>query len=79
MEAMHSLPRTLIQNQTEDYIHYTQRTRLLGFVDDIEFYFPEGAQTIQYRSSSRVGHGDMGTNEKRIHTFAYHYNNAQVD
>ena len=38
----------------------------MRFVDDTEFWFDPAAQVVQVRSSSRVGHGDLGVNRERI-------------
>ncbi|MGL5034155.1 MAG: DUF1499 domain-containing protein [Microcystaceae cyanobacterium] len=60
------VPRTQIVEQSEDYIRAESSSRLLGFVDDVEFYFPENEKLIQVRSSSRLGQSDLGVNRQRI-------------
>lgn len=48
------------------YLHFTDKSPLFGFVDDVEFlYFPK-QETLYFRSSSRVGKSDLGANKKRI-------------
>ncbi|MEC7418575.1 MAG: DUF1499 domain-containing protein, partial [Pseudomonadota bacterium] len=42
------------------------RTRLLRFVDDVEFELREEAGIIAVRSASRVGYSDLGANRRRI-------------
>jgi len=37
----------------------------MGFVDDVEFFFPDTA-VIHMRSASRVGYSDFGANRKRL-------------
>jgi len=49
-----------------EYLHVEFRSRLLGFVDDVEFYLPSGVQQVEVRSASRLGWWDMGVNRKRI-------------
>ena len=49
-----------------DYLYAQFTTRLLKFVDDVEFWYDPTARVIQVRSASRVGKGDMGVNRKRI-------------
>ena len=49
-----------------DYLYAQYTTRLMKFVDDVEFWYDPAAQAIQVRSASRVGKGDMGVNRKRI-------------
>jgi len=34
----------------------------------VEFVFDNGEKTIQFRSASRLGYGDMGVNRKRMET-----------
>ena len=49
-----------------DYLYAQYTTRLMKFVDDVEFWYDPAARVIQVRSASRVGKGDMGVNRKRI-------------
>ncbi|SHO49502.1 DUF1499 domain-containing protein [Desulfopila aestuarii] len=56
---------TIILDEPE-YLHVEFRSRLLGFVDDVEFYFPPKLQQVEVRSASRLGWWDMGVNRKRI-------------
>ena len=49
-----------------DYLYAQFTTKLMKFVDDVEFWFDPAANVIQVRSASRVGRGDMGVNRKRI-------------
>lgn len=55
-----------IEKSTASYIHATATTKLLGFVDDLEFLLSEKEGKIYLRSASRVGYSDMGTNRKRM-------------
>jgi uncharacterized protein (DUF1499 family) len=41
-------------------------TRLLKFVDDVEFWFDPANEVIQVRSASRIGRSDLGVNRQRI-------------
>ena len=56
---------TLIEIQ-DDYLRAEARTRLLRFVDDVEFELREEAGIIAVRSASRVGYSDLGANRRRI-------------
>lgn len=58
--------RTLIVNETDSYLHAECRSRVFGFVDDAEFYFPEEEHIIHVRSAARVGYSDFGVNRKRV-------------
>ena len=48
------------------YLYAQFTTRLMKYVDDVEFWFDPAANVIHVRSASRVGRGDMGVNRKRI-------------
>ncbi len=58
--------RVRIVLEQEDYLHATFRTPLLGFIDDVEFYRDRDKGRIEYRSASRMGYHDMGTNAARM-------------
>ena len=49
-----------------DYLYAQYTTKLMRYVDDVEFWFDPAAKVIQVRSASRVGRGDLGVNRKRI-------------
>ena len=61
-----STPRTSIVEERADYLYVEFSSRLLGYVDDVEFYFPPDEQIIHLRSASRLGYSDLGVNRKRI-------------
>jgi uncharacterized protein (DUF1499 family) len=48
------------------YLYAQFTTKLMRYVDDVEFWFDPAANVIQVRSASRVGRGDLGVNRKRI-------------
>jgi len=54
-----------ISEHKEYYIAATYRSRLFGFVDDVEFRIEPQQQLIHLRSASRQGHSDLGANRKR--------------
>ncbi|MEO8038050.1 MAG: DUF1499 domain-containing protein [Betaproteobacteria bacterium] len=58
--------RTRIVTQTTDYLYAEYESALLGFVDDVEFWFPPGTKVIHVRSASRLGYSDLGANRARI-------------
>jgi uncharacterized protein (DUF1499 family) len=65
-KIIHSMKRTKIVKETDSYLHVEFRSALFRFVDDVEFYFDEGAKLIQVRSASRIGYSDLGVNRRRI-------------
>jgi uncharacterized protein (DUF1499 family) len=63
-KAVEAFPRTTIIEARNDYLYAEFRTRLLRYVDDVEFYFD--GQVIHVRSCSRLGRRDFGVNRKRV-------------
>lgn len=61
-----AMPRTIIITTEPEYIYAEFRTRLLRFVDDVEFYLDDAAKLIHFRSASRLGRGDLGVNRQRM-------------
>ncbi|SRR5258706_5725765 len=59
-------PNATIVETRPDYLYAEYASALLGFVDDVEFYFPPGGNIIHVRSASRLGYSDFGVNRKRI-------------
>lgn len=66
LDIINDLPRTTIVSDKPTYIHAEFRSNVWRFVDDVEFYFDEETQTIQFRSASRLGYGDAGVNRSRM-------------
>ena len=66
LKVLTVVPRTIVTQQTEDYIRIESSSRLLGFVDDGEFYFPANAKVIHLRSAARLGESDFGVNRRRL-------------
>lgn len=58
-----------VVESTEEYVHAVFITPVMRFRDDVEFYLPEGTQTIHFRSASRLGYGDLGKNRERMEAF----------
>ena len=63
-KAVESMPRTRIVLAHSNYLYAEFRSKLLGFVDDVEFFF-EGA-VVHVRSASRLGRRDFGVNRARV-------------
>jgi len=66
VKIVKATPSTTIVTQTADYLYVEYESQLLGFVDDVEFWFEPNAKTIQVRSASRLGLSDFGVNRSRI-------------
>ncbi|XP_071736072.1 uncharacterized protein [Rutidosis leptorrhynchoides] len=72
-ELLEVIKATKVDNYTptvvekkDDYIRVEYESPILGFVDDVEFWFPPGKKPlVQYRSASRIGLG-FDANKKRV-------------
>ena len=56
---------TVIQHEGS-YLYAEFRTKIMRYVDDVEFVFDEKAGLIHVRSASRLGRRDFGVNRARI-------------
>lgn len=63
---INSLERTKIVEQTDNYLHAEFTSKIMKYVDDVEFYIDEENKIIHFRSASRVGYSDIGVNRKRM-------------
>lgn len=62
-----------ITERKPDYLRAEARTRWMGFVDDLEFWFNPARQVIEVRSASRLGRKDFGVNRERIEAIRQAY------
>lgn len=65
-QVVQSMPRTKVTADEGSYLRVEYTSLVFRFVDDVEFVIDEATHTIQFRSASRVGRGDMGVNRKRM-------------
>lgn len=59
------MERSKINTVSDDYLYAEFSSKLMGFVDDVEFYAPPGESVIHTRSAARLGKSDLGVNRKR--------------
>ena len=71
--VIRSFPRSRIASQTDTYLHAEFRSRVFGFVDDLELAIDEPAGLVHFRSASRVGHSDLGVNRHRMEEIRRRY------
>jgi len=64
-KIVESLERSTIVAESDNYLHIEFKSAIMGFVDDVEFYFPK-EKVIHVRSASRLGYSDLGVNRKRV-------------
>lgn len=65
-QVVDSMERTTIIEETDTYLYAEFQSKLMGFVDDVEFYVDSAANVVQVRSASRLGQSDAGVNRKRV-------------
>ena len=70
----------IISSVNDDYLWATFRSRLFGFVDDLEARVDEENHRIHLRSASRIGYSDFAANRRRVQRIqqrlAIHLNQA---
>lgn len=66
--VVEAMPGAKIVETRDDYLYAQFTTMVLGFVDDVEFWFDPQQRVLQLRSASRVGRKDFGVNRARIET-----------
>ncbi len=65
-KAVESMRNSTVIRQEGNYLYAEFRSRLMRFVDDVEFYFDEKAGLIHVRSAARLGRRDFGVNRVRV-------------
>ena len=64
---------TIITKQ-DNYLYAEFQTKVLKFIDDVEFVLDESASVIQMRSASRLGRKDLGANRNRLEVVRRKFN-----
>jgi uncharacterized protein (DUF1499 family) len=65
-EAAADLPRSVVVERDDGYLHAQVSSALFGFVDDLELLRLKEGQEVQARSISRLGDSDLGVNARRL-------------
>lgn len=65
-EALSPVSGARIISERGDYLYVEFTTRLMGFVDDVEFLADPLLGVVHVRSASRLGYSDLGVNRARI-------------
>lgn len=58
--------RVKIVDEREGYLRAEFTSKVIGFVDDVEFLLDAPARVVHVRSASRLGYRDFGVNRGRI-------------
>jgi uncharacterized protein (DUF1499 family) len=67
-----------IETLEQRYLWATFRSRVFGFVDDLELRLVANQQIIHVRSASRIGYSDLGVNRRRLARLRTRFN-ALID
>ncbi len=65
-QVLEAMEGTSIIEETGNYLYAEFKSKLMGYVDDVEFYLDQESNTVQVRSASRLGKSDLGVNRKRV-------------
>jgi uncharacterized protein (DUF1499 family) len=65
-KAVESMPRTSVVRVEPGYLYAEFSSKLMGFVDDVEFLADPVKGVVHVRSASRLGRRDFGVNRERI-------------
>ena len=65
-KSVEGMEGATVIRQDATYLYAEFRTRLMRFVDDVEFVFDDKAGLIHVRSASRLGRRDFGVNRARV-------------
>jgi uncharacterized protein (DUF1499 family) len=66
LTVLKSMPGVTIVDAKPNYIYAQSQTKMLKFVDDVEFWVNPAKGVIDVRSSSRLGREDFGVNRQRV-------------
>jgi uncharacterized protein (DUF1499 family) len=64
--AVESMARARVVHAQGNYLHAEFRSKLMGYVDDVEFAFDAQAGVLHLRSASRLGRRDYNVNRARV-------------
>ncbi len=65
-EVVNNMSNTTLIDENDHYLYFECASKLLGFVDDLEFLCDPEEQVVHVRSASRLGYSDLGVNRKRV-------------
>ena len=65
-KAVESMPGASVVRTEAGYLYAEFRSKLMGFVDDVEFLYDPAKGVLHVRSASRLGRRDFGVNRNRV-------------
>ncbi len=70
-DVIRTMDGARIVKREPDYLYAQFTTRLMKYVDDVEFWFDPVSRVIQVRSASRLGKSDLGVNRERMESIRH--------
>lgn len=74
LATVNKMERTTVIKVEGSYIHVEYRTKVMRYVDDVEFLIDDENKVIHFRSASRLGYSDLGVNRERMEEFRRLFN-----
>ncbi len=65
-QVLLGLDEANIVSASDNYLYAEFSSRIMGYVDDVEFLHDQNAGITHVRSASRLGYSDLGANRARI-------------
>ncbi|MBA6339586.1 DUF1499 domain-containing protein [Colwellia sp. MB02u-10] len=81
VNIVNELKNSKVTVAENNYVRAEFTSKMFGFVDDVEFYFPETQSkdtSIHVRSGSRVGYSDFNVNRERIETIRLKFKTLNI-
>jgi uncharacterized protein (DUF1499 family) len=66
LAIVQATPGMRVVKQEPGYLYVQSTTRLMKYVDDLEFWADPAAGVVHVRSASRLGRSDLGANRARV-------------
>ena len=65
-KAIEAMERATVIRHEGNYLHAEFKSKLMGYVDDVEFTYDDKAGLLHLRSASRLGRRDFRVNRRRV-------------
>lgn len=65
-QILMGLNEATIVSASENYLYAEFTSRIMKYVDDVEFLYDQNAGITHVRSASRLGYSDLGANRNRV-------------
>ena len=76
-KVIDAMERTHVVQHDGAYLYTEFRSKVMGFVDDVEFLVSEPEGVIHVRSAARLGRRDFGVNRARVEAIRRRFEAAQ--